>query len=56
MHVFLFSPLNVNAERKLYASNQQKQMLFLGEMMNFTKISLLGNMKNETIIFPTGNE
>ena len=27
MQGFLFSPLNVNVKRKLYASNQQEQML-----------------------------
>ena len=35
--------------------NKNKYFL-LWEIMNLTTISLLGKMKNETTIFPTGNE
>ena len=55
MHVFLFSPLNVNAKTKLYSSNQQKQIL--SSLGNDEFNNNFSFRKNEewNYNFPTGN-
>ena len=56
MKLFHFIPLNVNAKRKLYASNQQKKMLSFLRNDEFNNNFSFRRKKNGTTIFPTGNE